>query len=178
MFNKKKLIVVILFGLFLFLVFLKGLNNPANYSPKNISIKIDTKLTGKMLYQNKEVSLGELMDKNNFSLINIWASWCSPCRNEHSYLINLKKNKKINVIGINYKDKEINAKNFLEDLGNPYSNILIDPDGTKSIELGAYGVPESYLVNNKTKKIIKKYIGPIDDLKLKEIMKIVNNEKI
>ena len=69
MFNKKKLIVVILFGLFLFLVFLKGLNNPANYSPKNISIKIDTKLTGKMLYQNKEVSLGELMDKNNFSLI-------------------------------------------------------------------------------------------------------------
>ncbi len=178
MFNKKKLIVVILFGLFLFLVFLKGLNNPANYSPKNISIKIDTKLTGKMLYQKKEVSLGELMDKNNFSLINIWASWCSPCRNEHSYLINLKKNKKINIIGINYKDKEINAKNFLEDLGNPYSNILIDPDGTKSIELGAYGVPESYLVNNKTKQIIKKYIGPIDDLKLKEIMKIVNNEKI
>tara|TARA_B100000427_G_C15436978_1_gene563430 strand:- start:548 stop:1084 length:537 start_codon:yes stop_codon:yes gene_type:complete len=178
MFNKKKLIIVILFSLFLFLVFLKGLNNPANYSPKNISIEIDSKLKGKMLFQNKEVFLVELIDENNFSLINIWASWCLPCRNEHSYLINLKKNKKINIIGINYKDKEINAKNFLEDLGNPYSKILIDPDGTKSIELGAYGVPESYLVNNKTKKIIKKYIGPIDDLKLKEIMKIVNNEKV
>ena len=178
MFNKKKLIFILLFGLFLYLVFLKGLNNPTNYSPKNTSIKIDTKLTGKMLYHNKEVSLGELIDKNNFSLINIWASWCLPCRNEHPHLINLKKNKKINIIGINYKDKKINAKNFLEDLGNPYSKILIDPDGTKSIELGAYGVPESYLINNKTKKIIKKYIGPIDVLKLKEIMKIINNEKI
>ena len=56
--------------------------------------------------------------------------------------------------------------------------ILVDPDGTKSIELGAYGVPETYLVNNKTKKIIKKFIGPIDDLRFKEILKLVNNEKI
>tara|TARA_Y100000590_G_scaffold445800_1_gene578417 strand:- start:119 stop:655 length:537 start_codon:yes stop_codon:yes gene_type:complete len=178
MFNKKKLIIIILFGLFLFIVFLKGLDKSNIYSTENISNNIETDLTGKMLYENKEVSLGELINKNNFSLINIWASWCLPCRNEHSYLINLNKNNKINIIGINYKDKEINAKNFLKDLGNPYSKILVDSDGTKSIELGAYGVPETYLVNNKTKKIIKKYIGPIDDIRFKEIIKIVNNEKI
>ena len=131
-----------------------------------------------MLYINKEISLGELIKKNNFSIINIWASWCPPCRNEHPYLIDLQKINNINVIGINYKDIETNAKKFLKDLGNPYSEILIDPDGTKSIELGASGIPETYLVNSKTNEIIKKFIGPIDDLKFKEIVKLINNGKI
>ena len=57
-------------------------------------------------------------------------------------------------------------------------NYLIDIDGTKSIELGAFGIPETYLVNNKNKEIIKKYIGPLDDKKFKEILKIIKNEKI
>jgi cytochrome c biogenesis protein CcmG/thiol:disulfide interchange protein DsbE len=173
-----KFIIIILFGLFLFLVFLKGLDKPNSYSPNSILNQIETKLTARTLYKHKEISLGELIDKNNFSLINVWASWCLPCRNEHSYLINLQKINNINIIGINYKDKEINAKKFLKDLGNPYSEILIDPDGTISIELGAYGVPETYLVNRKTNEVIKKFIGPLDDLKFKEIVKIVNNEKI
>jgi len=173
-----KFIIIALFGFFLFIVLLQGLDKPNNYSPNNISTKIETKLTARMLYINKEISLGELIKKNNFSIINIWASWCLPCRNEHPYLIDLQKINNINVIGINYKDIEINAKKFLKDLGNPYSEILIDPDGTKSIELGAYGVPETYLVNSKTNEIIKKFIGPIDDLKFKEIVKLINNGKI
>ncbi len=173
-----KFIIIILFGLFLFLVFLKGLDKPNSYSPNSILNQIETKLTARTLYKNKEISLGELIDKNTFSLINIWASWCLPCRNEHSYLINLQKINNINIIGINYKDNKINAKKFLKDLGSPYSEILIDPDGTISIELGAYGVPETYLVNSKTNEVIKKFIGPLDDLKFKEIVKIVNNEKI
>ena len=173
-----KFIIIALFGFFLFIVLLKGLDKPNIYSPNNSSTKIETKLTAKMLYINKEISLGELIKKNNFSIINIWASWCLPCRNEHPYLIDLQKINNINVIGINYKDIEINAKKFLKDLGNPYSEILIDPDGTKSIELGAYGVPETYLVNSKTNEIIKKFIGPIDDLKFKEIVKLINNGKI
>ena len=59
-----------------------------------------------------------------------------------------------------------------------YSEILIDADGTKSIELGAYGIPETYLINNRTKEVIKKFIGPLNDLKFKEIIKAINNEKI
>jgi cytochrome c biogenesis protein CcmG/thiol:disulfide interchange protein DsbE len=173
-----KFIIITLLGLFLFVVLLKGLDKPDNYSPNNISTKIETKLTAKTLYINKEISLGELINNNNFSIINIWASWCLPCRNEHAYLIDLQKINNINLIGINYKDKEINAKKFLKDLGNPYSEILVDPDGTKSIELGAYGVPETYLVNSKTYEVIKKFIGPLDDLKFKEIVKLINNEKI
>ena len=84
----------------------------------------------------------------------------------------------INIIGINYKDNEVNAKKFLRELGNPYSQILLDPDGINSIELGAYGVPETFLLDTKSKKIIKKYIGPLDDIKFKEIVKIIKNEKI
>jgi len=173
-----KFILIVLFGLFIFVVLLKGLNQPNSYSPKNSSAKIETKLKAKMLFTNKEISLDKLINKNNFSIINIWASWCLPCRNEHSYLVDLKKINNINIIGINYKDEEINAKKFLKELGNPYSEILIDSDGTKSIELGAYGIPETYLINNRTKEVIKKFIGPLNDLKFKEIIKVINNEKI
>tara|TARA_B100001250_G_C19761108_1_gene772488 strand:- start:924 stop:1460 length:537 start_codon:yes stop_codon:yes gene_type:complete len=173
-----KYIIIILFSLFVFIVLLKGLEKPNTYLPENISNKIETNLTASMLYNDKEVSLEELLRSGNYSLINIWSSWCLPCRKEHSYLIILKKIKNINIIGINYKDDVVNAKKFLKDLGNPYSKILVDRDGTKSIELGAYGVPETLLVNNKTNEIIKKYIGPLDDQKLKEIIKIIENEKI
>jgi len=172
-----KFIIIILFSLFIFLIFLKGLEKPNNYLPEKNSNKIETNLSANKLYDQIEVSLGELIDNNNFSIINIWASWCLPCRDEHAYLLNLKRTNNINIIGINYKDKKSNAIKFLKDLGNPYSEVLIDPDGTKSIELGAIGVPETYLVNNKNKEIIKKYIGPLDDVKFKEILKIIKNEK-
>ena len=170
-----KFIIIIFFSLFIFFIFLKGLEKPNNYLPEKNINKIDTSLTLKKLYDQKEVQLEELINKNNFSIINIWASWCLPCIDEHDYLLKLKNSNKINIIGINYKDKKSNAIEFLSDLKNPYSEILIDPDGTKSIELGAIGVPETYLINNKL--IIKKYIGPIDKLKFKEIIKIIKNEK-
>ena len=98
-----------------------------------------------------------------------------PCSSEHNYLLKLKNIYLIDIIGINYKDKKSNAVKFLSDLVNPYLNILVDKDGTKSIELGAIGVPETYLIKNKI--IIKKYIGPLDDAKFKDIIEIIKNEK-
>jgi len=172
-----KFIIIILFSLFIFIIFLKGLEKPNNYFPEKNLNKIETSLTFKKLYDQKEVLLLELINNNNFSIINIWASWCLPCRDEHIYLLNLKSTDKINIIGINYKDKKSNAIQFLSDLGNPYSEVLTDLDGTKSIELGAIGVPETYLVNNKNKEIIIKYIGPLDAVKFKEILEIIENEK-
>ena len=171
-----KFIIITFFGIFLFVVLLKGINKPNNYSPSDISNKIETGLTARMLYINKEISLGELINKNNFSIINIWASWCLPCREEHSFLLNLKSLEKFNIIGINYKDNEINAKKFIKELGNPYSKIIVDPSGVNSIELGAYGVPETILISNNSKTILKKYIGPLDDKKLAELKMIIENE--
>ena len=81
--------------------------------------------------------------------------------------MNLKSGDKINVIGINYRDNFKNAKNFLQELGNPFKEIYIDIDGTTAIEWGAYGVPESFLIINN--EIIKKYIGPLNQELVDEI---------
>ena len=167
-----KFIIIIFFSLFIFIIFLKGLEKPNNYLPEKTSNKIETNLSANKLYDQIEVSLGELINNNNFSIINIWASWCLPCKDEHVYLLNLKRTNNINIIGINYKDKDANALKFLSDLGNPFSTVLIDKDGTKSIELGAIGVPETYLIDSKTNVLIKKFIGPLDAIKFKEIIKI------
>ena len=170
-----KFIIIILFSLFVFFVFFKGLEKPNNYLPEKNLNKIETGLVFKNLYDQKEILLGELINNNSFSIINIWASWCLPCRDEHAYLLKLKNISKIDIIGINYKDKKSNAIEFLSDLGSPYSEVLIDNDGTRSIELGAIGVPETYLINNEL--VIKKYIGPLDEMKFKEIIEIIKNEK-
>ena len=173
--NNIKFIVILLFTLLIFFIFLKGLEKPNNYLPEKNLNKVDTSLVFKNLNDQKEILLGELIKNNSFSIINIWASWCLPCRDEHAYLLKLRNTSKINIIGINYKDKKSNAIEFLSDLGNPYSEILTDKDGTKSIELGAMGVPETYLINNEV--VIKKYIGPLDEMKFKEIIEIIKNEK-
>ena len=170
-----KFIIIILFSLFVFFVFYKGLEKPNNYLPEKNLNKVATSLVFKNLNDQKEILLGELIKNNSFSIINIWASWCLPCRDEHAYLLKLKNANIINIIGINYKDKKSNAIEFLSNLGNPYFEVLVDLDGTKSIELGAIGVPETYLINNK--KIVKKYIGPLDEIKFKEIIEIIKNEK-
>ena len=87
--------------------------------------------------------------------------------------MNLSNNTKINIIGLNYKDNENNAQNFLNELGNPFDFVLVDEYGLISIDLGAYGVPETFIINNQEKLIVKRYIGPIDKQILDEIKKIV-----
>ena len=166
-----KFIIIIFLSLFIFFIFFKGLEKTNDYLPENNLNKIETNLVFKNLYGKNEILLKGLIDKNSFSIINIWASWCLPCRDEHVHLLKLKNLNEIDIIGINYKDKQSNAKEFLSELGNPYLEVLIDLDGTKSIELGAIGVPETYLIKNKI--ILKKYIGPLDDMKFKEIIKII-----
>ena len=83
-----------------------------------------------------------------------------------------KKNSLIKIIGINYKDKRDNALKFLDEYENPYLTILTDNNGIVSIEIGAYGIPESFILN-KEKKIIKKIIGPIDRKKFNEIKELI-----
>jgi len=80
----------------------------------------------------------------------------------------LSSNPSVRIIGLNYKDELTNAKKFINEMGNPYSEILIDNDGTISIELGAYGIPETFIID-KNKIILKKFVGPINDQSLKEI---------
>ncbi len=94
-----------------------------------------------------------------------------PCRDEHPLLMSLKENNNLEIIGINYKDKNKNAQNFIKSYGNPYSKILLDKDGTIAIEWGAYGVPETFLIFEN--QIIKKYIGPLNSNSILEINEFI-----
>ena len=172
---KKKLVYLFISSIFLFIfiVFFLGLNKENLYTPKEVKNKNLVIFDSNELYSNKEFNSKEIIDNNKFTLINIWSSWCVPCRSEHSILMSLSKNSDLYILGLNYKDKKNNSIKFLEELGNPFSKILIDPDGIISISLGAYGVPETFLVNNKS-EIIKKYIGPLTNDNISEIKKIIN----
>lgn len=99
--------------------------------------------------------------KGKLTLVNVWASWCIPCRDEAPEIMELSKDKRLNVVGINYKDKTDNALAFLGDFGNPFAAIGVDPNGAAAIDWGVYGIPESYLVD-ATGKIVYKKVGPFD----------------
>ena len=171
---KKKIYysILFLFFIFIFSVFYLGLDKPNSYTPNVYSNKNLETFISKELFSNDEFNSNDIIENNEFILVNIWASWCAPCRSEHSLLMDLKEKTNINIIGLNYKDKKNNAIKFLDELGNPFSKNLIDPDGIISISLGAYGVPESFLLNNKS-RIIKKYIGPLTSDNISEIIKII-----
>lgn len=105
--------------------------------------------------------------KGKLTLVNVFASWCIPCREEHPILKELAKDSRLNVVAINYKDKNDNALRFLGELGNPFAAIGIDPKGQAAIDWGVYGIPESYLVAPDG-TILYKRVGPFDDISLKE----------
>ncbi len=93
-------------------------------------------------------------------LLNVWASWCVACRQEHPFLNELARNKTVSIIGLNYKDKREDALGWLGSLGNPYELSLADNDGRLGIDLGVYGVPETFVID-KQGVIRYKQIGPI-----------------
>jgi len=166
--KKTLLIIITIIVLFCFVVLLKGLSNSNTYIPNTKVGKQLLSFKAKKLFNNEEVISDELFFENKIYLLNIWASWCVPCRTEHHILMQLSNNPSVRIIGLNYKDDLINAKKFINQMGNPYSEIFIDNDGTISIELGAYGIPETFIID-KNKVILKKFVGPINDQSLKEI---------
>ncbi|ADY65604.1 MULTISPECIES: DsbE family thiol:disulfide interchange protein [Rhizobium/Agrobacterium group] len=106
-------------------------------------------------------ALNDAAVKGKLTLVNVFASWCIPCRQEHPILQELAKDKRITVVGINYKDKPDNALRFLGELGNPFAAIGVDPNGKAAIDWGVYGIPESYLVGADGTILYKK-VGPFD----------------
>lgn len=114
------------------------------------------------------VNLPALTDdtiKGKLTLVNVFASWCVPCRQEHPILKSLAEQGQLNIVGINYKDRNDNALRFLGELGNPYTAIGVDPNGKAAIDWGVYGIPESYLVGPDGTILYKK-VGPFDSQSL------------
>ena len=174
--TKKSIFSLIILVLLIlsFFVFKFALEKEKIYSPKitNNQINIDFEVTD--LIEEKKINFNQILVGKNFYLINIWSSWCEPCKDESDKLLELKNDTRIKMIGINYKDKKKNALNFLKLYGDPFDQIFIDKQGTIAINFGAYGVPETFLIN-EDKKVLKKYIGPLDDGDVYEIKKIAKN---
>ena len=150
---------IILLIIFIIGVFFIGLNKNSIYDTKNLVGQKITKIKLEHFSDNKIITEEDLR-KNNFTLINFWASWCGPCRAEHPILLKLNEEKNLELLGVNFKDKKNNALEFLKDLGDPYDDLARDELGKHSINFGIYGIPESILIN-KDLVIIKKFIGPI-----------------
>lgn len=92
-------------------------------------------------------------------LVNVWASWCGPCRVEHPYLMALAE-QGVTILGMNHRDDPNAAKSFLAELGDPYERIGVDRNGRASVDWGVYGVPETFIVNGRG-EIVHKHVGPI-----------------
>ena len=98
--------------------------------------------------------------KGNVSVVNVWASWCIPCHDEAPLLTELGRDKRFQVIGINYKDAPEKARGFLARYGNPYGIVGVDGNGRAAIEWGVYGVPETFIVGREG-TIVYKMVGPV-----------------
>ena len=108
--------------------------------------------------------------KGAVSVLNVWASWCVPCRDEAPLLLTLTRDQRVRILGINYKDSPENARRFLARYGNPYFANGADLNGRASIEWGVYGVPETFVVG-RDGRIAYKLIGPIEPVNLEKVLK-------
>ena len=170
---KNKILPIAITSTFIiiFVIFYKGLQDTNVYTPETSSNNKIAAFSAQLFYSNEIINSSEIFNLDQFYLLNIWSSWCVPCRQEHPLLMDLAKNKNIKIFGLNYKDKRSNAEDFLKELGNPYKKIIFDKEGVNAIELGAYGVPESFLIFKN--KIIKKYIGPLNQNSIKQIKQLI-----
>ena len=112
------------------------------------------------LYNSKDIIKTKDI-KNKKTLINFFASWCSPCKIEHPLFFEIrKKYPELYLLGFNHKDPTSDAKKYLNDDGNPYDFVGVDSDGLIALEFGVFGLPETYLINEDG-KIIYKFMGPL-----------------
>jgi cytochrome c biogenesis protein CcmG/thiol:disulfide interchange protein DsbE len=114
--------------------------------------------------------------ENQVYVLNVFASWCIPCRAEHPFLERIKAETGVQMLGINQKDEPRNAVAFLKELGNPFDGVGADRDGRVSIDLGVYGVPETFIVN-PAGIITYKHIGPIGERSLPEVIAAIQAAK-
>ncbi len=113
------------------------------------------------------------LDSSGFAgkvtLVNVWASWCAPCREEHPVLLTLSQDKRFQIAGLNYKDDPENARRFLGDLGNPFAVAGADENGRAAINWGVYGVPETFVIG-RDGKILYKHVGPLSETSVRTVL--------
>jgi len=161
----KKIFLLIVFAFFFVIIVFFYLlvieRDPSNLPSQLIEKEVPI-FNSKLLF-NEEKCISSNEFKNNITVVNFFATWCAPCRDEHKYIIGLSKDNSIKIIGINYKDNANKAIAWLNELKNPYYKVIKDPKGKIAIDWGVYGIPETFLISSKG--IIKyKHVGPINKI--------------
>ena len=164
-------IIILLIFLFVIGIFYVSLTRDTNYNTSSL-INKDTPEFKIISFDESNFYTRDDIKKNDFTLINFWSSWCAPCKIEHPVLMKLSQTKNLMILGINFKDKELQAKTFLSELGNPYDLLAKDKNGKQSVKFGIYGIPESILIN-KELMIIQKFVGPLSVDDYNNIIKII-----
>ncbi|MCK4742733.1 MAG: DsbE family thiol:disulfide interchange protein [Sulfuriflexus sp.] len=160
-------VLILLFGLLAY-----GLTSNPKHIPSPLIGKVFPTLQGKDLNGN-DVTLGVVDGKP--TIVNVWASWCGACRSEHKVLLRgaRRYGDSISLVAINYKDELVNARRWLRSLGDPYQWSFHDLSGRAGIELGVYGVPETFFVN-KQGIIVEKISAPLTDKMLADGIALMN----
>ena len=149
------LVIICLF----FLIFILLEKNP-NDPPSALLNKNLPTFSSINLYDKEEVLLSDSL-KGQYTLINFFASWCTPCKAEHHFFFKIKKEiPELFILGFSHKDDLNESKKYLEEEGNPYSYVGIDRDGKIAFDFGVFGLPETFIIN-EDKKIIYKHTGPL-----------------
>ena len=159
--NKQRIILfvpVLVFAV-LGVLFYRGLSIDPNNMPSALLNKPVPSFNLSRL-ENAQEKLNESMLKGKVSLLNVWATWCVTCREEHAFL-NQLKGQNITIIGIDYKDNTEDAQRWIAELGNPYTDIIVDEEGRLGLDLGVFGAPETYVVD-KQGIIRYKHIGDLN----------------
>jgi len=171
---KKQLLIlpsILFLSILLIFFYLLIIDRNPNELPSNLLNKNVPKFESESLLEEKKFVSSDVFGKK-IKLVNFFATWCKPCRDEHNYVKRLSNQEGIEVIGINYKDNNQKAIGWLKELGNPYSNIAIDKNGRIAIDWGVYGIPETFVVSREG--IIQyRHVGPVNNKIFKKINSIV-----
>jgi cytochrome c biogenesis protein CcmG, thiol:disulfide interchange protein DsbE len=162
------LVFILVLSIFFYLLLIE--RNPSKV-PSNLINKSFPVFESKSLITNKKIISSDIF-KDKIILVNFFATWCKPCRDEHNFIMQLANKNNLKIFGINYKDNSKKTQVWLKDLGNPYSDVLIDKNGKIAIDWGVYGIPETFIINSKG--IIKyRHTGPITKKIYKKIYALI-----
>jgi len=175
---KKKILILpsilffLILSIFFYLLIIE--RNPSEIPSNLINKKVPIFEAESLFKNEKFISSNEF--KNKVILVNFFATWCKPCRDEHIYIKRFANEKNLKIIGINYRDNTEKTIKWLKDLGNPYKDILIDKNGKIAIDWGVYGIPETFIINSNG--IIKyRHVGPITNKIYKQINLIIKENE-
>jgi len=166
------IIFLIILSIFFYLLMIE--RNPSEIPSNLLNKKVPQFETKSLLKDESFISAKEF--GNEIVLVNFFATWCKPCRDEHAFIKRFSNENKVRVIGINYKDNPKKTIDWLNNLGNPYSNVPLDKNGKIAIDWGVYGIPETFVVDSAG--IIKyRHVGPITQKEYKKINLLIEKIK-